>query len=151
MIGSIHAKVVSGATSAKAALTTERSHLDLVTPNWLKECLLNQRQLKVAPFKPEVVKKTTATVLADLESKAKQNSKSGSNGLQYRVKMNIFDGQTFAVLSETFFRAGETLDFVESINRRILESGGRVVAQDQRANYVVQEDGFFAGIWQTED
>jgi len=40
MIGSIHAKVTSGATSAKAALTTERSHLDLVTPDWLKACLL---------------------------------------------------------------------------------------------------------------
>jgi len=40
MIGSIHAKVTSGATSAKAALTTERSHLFLVTPNWLKECLI---------------------------------------------------------------------------------------------------------------
>lgn len=39
-ISSIHAKVTSGATSAKAALTTERSHLDLVTPNWLKECLM---------------------------------------------------------------------------------------------------------------
>lgn len=40
MIGSIHAKVTSGATSAKAALTTERSHLDLVTPDWLKDCLV---------------------------------------------------------------------------------------------------------------
>ena len=43
MIGSIHAKVTSGATSAKAALTTERSHLDIVTPHWLKVCLLRQR------------------------------------------------------------------------------------------------------------
>ena len=40
MIGSIHAKVTSGATSAKAALTTERNHLDMVTPDWLKACLL---------------------------------------------------------------------------------------------------------------
>ena len=40
MLGSIHAKVTSGATSAKAALTTERSHVDLVTPDWLKACLL---------------------------------------------------------------------------------------------------------------
>jgi hypothetical protein len=42
-ISSIHAKVTSGATSAKAALTTERCHLDLVTPNWLKECLIQQK------------------------------------------------------------------------------------------------------------
>lgn len=41
MIGSIHARVTSGATSAKAAMTTERNHLDLVTPDWLKTCLLN--------------------------------------------------------------------------------------------------------------
>jgi len=41
MIGSIHAKVTSGATSAKAAMTTERSHLDLITPNWLKACVLS--------------------------------------------------------------------------------------------------------------
>lgn len=40
MIGSIHAKITGGATSNKAAMTTERSHLDLVTADWLKACLL---------------------------------------------------------------------------------------------------------------
>ena len=64
LIGSIHAKVISGATSAKAALTTERGHLDLVTPNWLKVCLLRQKQVKIGQFRPEVVKTTTETVLA---------------------------------------------------------------------------------------
>ena len=64
MIGSIHAKVSSGATSAKAALTTERSHLDIVTPNWLKVCLLRQRLVKTSLFRPEVIKTTTETVLA---------------------------------------------------------------------------------------
>ncbi len=43
MLGSIHAKVTSGATSAKAALTTERSHVDLVTPDWLKACMVAQK------------------------------------------------------------------------------------------------------------
>ena len=42
-IGSIHARVTSGATSAKAAMTTERSHLDIVTPDWLKASLINQK------------------------------------------------------------------------------------------------------------
>ena len=81
IIGSIHAKVTSGATSAKAALTTERSHLDLVTPHWLKVCLLRQTQVAPGQFRPEVVKTTTETVLA-----AAGKSSKTKNGLQYRIK-----------------------------------------------------------------
>ena len=58
MIGSIHAQVASGATSAKAALTTERNHLDLVTPDWLKACLLQQKVVKASLYRPEVQKAT---------------------------------------------------------------------------------------------
>lgn len=54
------------------------------------------------------------------------------------------------MLSDSFTQAGETLDFVEGIRRRIVENGGRVVGEDSRSNYVVQEDGFFPRIWQTE-
>lgn len=81
MIGSIHAKVNSGATSAKAALTTERSHLDIVTPNWLKVCLLRQRLVQTSLFRPEVVKTTTESVLAAVGKTHKAKS-----GLAYRLK-----------------------------------------------------------------
>ena len=66
MIGSIHAKVTHGATSMKAALTTERSHLDLVTPDWLKACLLAQREVKMNPYRPMVVKTTAETVMSSM-------------------------------------------------------------------------------------
>lgn len=66
MIGSIHAKVSSGATSAKAAMTTERSHLDLVTLDWLKASLVAQKQAKVSLHKPEVVKASVSGVLASI-------------------------------------------------------------------------------------
>ena len=130
-ISSIHAKVTSGATSAKAALTTERSHLDLVTPNWLKECLMQQKQIKTSLFKPEVVRKTTETVMEGLKTTNKEN------GLQYRAKTNIFGGNTFAILDDSFLQSCETIDFVEDIRRRIIENGGKVVQKNQRANYVV--------------
>ena len=75
MIASIHAKVTSGATSAKAALTTERSHLDLVTPNWLKSSLIKQKQQPVGLFRPEKVRKTTETMMAGM--KAQANARGG--------------------------------------------------------------------------
>lgn len=40
---------------------------------------------------------------------------------------------------------------MEGIRRRIFEYGGKVVGEQDRANYVVQEDGHFADIWNTED
>jgi len=89
MIGSIHAKVASGATSAKAALTTERNHLELVTPDWLKACLLAQTVVKVGLFKPEAVK-TSADALFE-SGPGNPSSKLKAN-LQYRVKQNIFMG-----------------------------------------------------------
>ena len=146
MIGSVHAKVTSGATSAKAALTTERSHLDLVTPHWLKSCLLKQRQAKEGLFRPIVVKTTTETVMAGVNKSA-----SAKSGLNYRVKQNLFQGQTFAVMSDTFISAGETCDFVEGIKRRIFEYGGKVVGEGYKSNYVVMEDGSYPEIWNTND
>ena len=64
MIGSIHAKVTSGATSAKAALTTERSHLDLITPEWIKECLITQKLIGMNDHRPKVVRQSTESALA---------------------------------------------------------------------------------------
>ena len=55
------------------------------------------------------------------------------------------------MLASTFIEAGETEDFVEKIRRRIFEYGGKVVGESDRANYVVQEDGSFPEIWNTDD
>ena len=54
---------------------------------------------------------------------------------------------TFAVLGYSFIEAGESGDFVEGIKRRIIEYGGKVVNENDKANYVVQEDGFCPDIW----
>ena len=59
-------------------------------------------------------------------------------------------GQTFALLVDSFTNAGESLDFVEGIRRRIFESGGKIVADDCRANYVVFEDGYLPEIWSSD-
>lgn len=145
MIGAIHAKIASGATSAKAALATERSHLDLVTPDWLKVCLLQQRSVKTGPYKPEVIKTTTETVLAAAGKSARSRI-----GLSYRVKLNVFREMTFAVLGHSFVDAGESADFVEGIKRRIIEYGGKIVDENDKANYVVQEDGYMPHIWKVD-
>jgi len=54
------------------------------------------------------------------------------------------------VITESFTDAGESLDYVEGIRRRIFEFGGKVLGDDHRANYVVHEDGYFAEIWKLD-
>ena len=54
---------------------------------------------------------------------------------------------TFSIIEKSFIDAGESADFVEGIKRRIIEHGGKVVPSNDRANYVVQEDGYRADIW----
>ena len=54
------------------------------------------------------------------------------------------------MLADSFLSAGETEDYVEGLKRRIIENGGIVVGQNDRANYVVQEDGYFPQIWQAD-
>jgi len=72
------------------------------------------------------------------------------SGLQYRVKQNIFMGQTFAILTDSFTSVGESQEYIEAVRRRIFESGGKVVGDNNRANYVVHEDGFFVEIWRSD-
>ena len=88
----------------------------------------------MSKYRPEVVKTTTETVLAGVN----KATSSKASGLAYRVKQNIFQANSFAVLSSTFTQnGGESEDFVEGIRRRIFEYGGKVVGEQHRANYVV--------------
>ena len=63
------------------------------------------------------------------------------------MKQNIFNSQTFAIVQKSFFNAGESADYVESVRRRIFEHGGKVVGDEHKAIYVVQEDGYCPEIW----
>ena len=58
-------------------------------------------------------------------------------GLQYRVRQNIFQGQTFAILKESYQNNKSDEDIVEVIRRRIFEYGGKVIGENDKANYVV--------------
>lgn len=78
-------------------------------------------------YRPKVVRQTTQNVLSSMGTNDSGALKA-SSGLQYRVKTNIFGGNTFAILSDSFVvPCGETLDFVEGLHRRIIENGGKVV------------------------
>jgi hypothetical protein len=77
---------------------------------------------------------------------------SAQNRLQpeYRVKRNLFEQQTFAIIEKSYGDQadGETAaELVERIKRQIIENGGRIVSADSKANFVVFEDGYEPNVW----
>ena len=59
------------------------------------------------------------------------------------MKKNIFNGRTFAVVEDSF----DDQSYVEGFSRWIIENGGKVLASDQKAHFVVFEDGHREDIW----
>ena len=52
---------------------------------------------------------------------------------------------TFAVLAGSFEARGEI--FFESIRKKIIENGGVIVNENQKAHYVMFEDGYEPSLW----
>lgn len=52
IVSQLHSRTQEGATSAKAALTTEAVQMKIVTPEWLKMCLINQKLESEKNFRP---------------------------------------------------------------------------------------------------
>ena len=75
IIASIHTRTNEGATSHKAALTSEAVAIELVTPEWLKDCLCQQKQVSESNYRPP------------RSQVAERQAKKGS----YIVKKNIFN------------------------------------------------------------
>lgn len=82
--------------------------------------------MKAGLFRPKIVLKTVESTIGSMASGASK----AKGGLHYRIKQNIFQGQTFAVITESFTKVGESYDYVEGIRRRIFENGGKVVADN---------------------
>ena len=70
---------------------------------------------------------------------------SRARSIKYTVKKNLFQNLTFAVMEDSYKARGEM--FFESIRRKIIENGGVVVNENQKAHYVMFEDGYDAEVW----
>lgn len=55
-LGRMYSDTMAGSATNKAALTTDQSAVELVTLEWIKVSLVNQRLSPVRDFRPEIVK-----------------------------------------------------------------------------------------------
>jgi len=66
------------------------------------------------------------------------------------VKKNILQNSTFAIIESSFLRH-DSAAYIEGMRRTIIENGGHVVKQDEKANYVIFEDGYDCDIWRNSN
>lgn len=135
MVKQLYSRAQEGAISNKAALQSENYHVAVVTPQWLKESFDQQRLLGVGEFKPEVEKRKVIV--------NEDQSQHSSLTQKFKQKSNLFDGSTFAVIENSF----DDQEYVDEFKVLINENGGKIVASDQRAKYVVWGDGYEPNIW----
>ena len=67
--------------------------------------------------------------------------------LRYNVKQNFFKGTTFAFIERSFLENGLEEEVVENMKRFAIENGGKVIENEQNANYLVHDDGFNKTVW----
>ena len=67
---------------------------------------------------------------------------------QYKVKRPLFNRMTFAIKEDSYVSKDKT-QVIEQLRRTITESNGIIVSANQKANYVIFEDGYDANVWQT--
>lgn len=120
----------------------------MVTLEWLKECLIQETKLNEDDFKPE---STATNGSVHQEQKKKRRN--------YKIRQNIFNGKTFAILEESFIvperkdddeHIVQVQEFVQGLEKKIIENSGRVIDQAGQAMFLIMQDGFDEHIWDAE-
>ena len=108
----------AGANSNKAAITTDSNLVEIVTIDWLKSCLLQQKVCSTLDYKPEIVKIHSET--------------SKRLAATYQVKKNLFNKMTFCIIEDSFYEkdGDKKEEIIEMIKRQIIENGGLVLGED---------------------
>jgi hypothetical protein len=116
-------------------------NIHVVTIEWLRQSLLQEKRLKEELFKPQEVK-VDSTVHAVTSDAQKKRSR-------IVVKKTIFTGKTFAI-NQVSFNKKTAKDF-EDMERVIISNGGVMIDSIEDAAFVIQEDGFDPNIWNKMD
>ncbi len=69
----------------------------------------------------------------------------------YQVKKNFFKGKTFTINEKSFENTDDSEIYMENMRKIIIENGGKIMDHSEKAHFIIQEDGFAAGIWSNLD